>query len=147
MSSGHCQETLTLDSLMDSRFSVQPSPLNEVLDLMRSVAITEGSLPNYAQPRLGAESGEFYIPPTTHFITTVEDLTDKLDYGSEDIDGMCWGYTSRYDPAGYMTRLGLGVSLVTRRRIGDLRVWWLTGLTTHEPGDSLMAPTAGQIKD
>ena len=53
---------------------------------MRSLAIAEESLPNYAQPRLGAESGEFYIPPTTHFIATVEDLTDMLDYSSEDID-------------------------------------------------------------
>ena len=55
---------------------------------MRSLAITEKSLPNYAQPRLGAESGEFYVPPTTHFIATIDDLTDMLDYDSEDIDGM-----------------------------------------------------------
>ena len=31
-------------------------------------------------------SGEFYVPPTTHFIATIED--DMLDYASEDIDGM-----------------------------------------------------------
>ena len=37
---------------------------------------------------LGAESGEFYAPTTTHFIATVEDLTDMLNYASEDIDGM-----------------------------------------------------------
>ena len=55
---------------------------------MRSLAITEGSLPNYAQPRLGAGNGEFYVPPTTHFIATIEDLTDMLDYASKDIDGM-----------------------------------------------------------
>ena len=55
---------------------------------MRSLAITEESLPNYAQPGLGAESGEFYIPPTTHFIATVEDLTDMLDYGSDNVDDM-----------------------------------------------------------
>ena len=55
---------------------------------MRSLAITEGSLPNYAQPGLGTESREFYVPPTTHFIATVEDLTDMLDYASEDIDDM-----------------------------------------------------------
>ena len=55
---------------------------------MRSLVITEEQRPNYAQPGLGAESGEFYVPPTTHFISTVEDLTDMLDYGSEDIDGM-----------------------------------------------------------
>ena len=55
---------------------------------MRSLAITEESLPNYAQPGLGVESGEFHVPPTTHFIATVENLTDMLDYASEDIDGM-----------------------------------------------------------
>ena len=27
-------------------------------------------------------------PPTTHFIATVDDLTDVLDFNSEDIDGM-----------------------------------------------------------
>ena len=37
--------------------------------------ITEEQHPNYAQPGQGAESGEFYVPPTTHFIATVEDLT------------------------------------------------------------------------
>ena len=55
---------------------------------MRSLIITEERYPNYAQPGLGAESGEFYIPATTHFIATIEDLTDMLDYGSEDIDGV-----------------------------------------------------------
>ena len=55
---------------------------------MRSLVITEGERPNYARPGLGAESGEFYVPPTTHFIATVEDLTDMLDHNSEDIYGM-----------------------------------------------------------
>ena len=55
---------------------------------MRSLVITEEQCPDYAQPGLGAESGEFYVPPTTHFIATVEDLTNMLDYDSEDIDGM-----------------------------------------------------------
>ena len=27
-------------------------------------------------------------PPTTHFVATVDDLTDRLDLDSEDIDGM-----------------------------------------------------------
>ena len=35
-----------------------------------------------------ADSREFCIPPTTHLIATVEDLTNMLDYASEDIDGM-----------------------------------------------------------
>ena len=56
--------------------------------LERSLVITEEQRPNYAQPRLGAESGELYVPPTTHFIAIVEDLTNMLGYGSQDIDGM-----------------------------------------------------------
>ena len=31
---------------------------------------------------------KFKIPPTTHFIVTVDDLTDMLDFDSEDIEGM-----------------------------------------------------------
>ena len=73
---------------MDSLLPSKTSPLSKALDLMRSLVVTEGQRPNYAQPGLGAESGELYVPPTTHFIATVEDLTDMLDYGSEDIDGM-----------------------------------------------------------
>ena len=82
-------------------------------DLMESLAITEALPPNCTQLRLGAERGEFYAPPTTHLIATIEDLTDMLDYASEDIDGMdddadaepsqvppimgCWTATSTYD--------------------------------------------------
>ena len=66
----------------------QTSPLSEDLDLMRSLVITEEQCPNYAHTGLGAESGEFYVPPTTHFIAAVEDSTNMLDYGSKEIDGM-----------------------------------------------------------
>ena len=55
---------------------------------MRSLIITEEPLLNHAQPGLGAGNREFYFPPTTHFIATVEDLTNTLDYASKDIDGM-----------------------------------------------------------
>lgn len=37
--------------------------------------------------RLGLEADSRF-PPTTHFIGTVEDLTNMLDYGSKDINGM-----------------------------------------------------------
>ena len=83
------------------------------MDLIQSLAITEVSPPNYAQLELGAESREFYVPPTTHLIATVEDLTDMPDYVFEDIDSMdddadaelsqvpsiigCWTATSTYD--------------------------------------------------
>ena len=31
---------------------------------------------------------EIQSPPTTHFVAIVDDLTDMLDFDSEDIDGM-----------------------------------------------------------
>ena len=44
--------------------------------------------PNYIRLEPEADDREFRFPPATHYIATVEDLTDTLDYGSEDIDGM-----------------------------------------------------------
>ena len=46
------------------------------------------SQPNYVWFELEPDDGEFRFPPATHFIATVDDLTDMLDYGSEDITGM-----------------------------------------------------------
>jgi hypothetical protein len=46
------------------------------------------SQPNYIRFELEADDGEFRFPPTAHFIATVKDLIDMLDYDSEDIDGM-----------------------------------------------------------
>ena len=44
--------------------------------------------PNYIWFELEADDREFRSPPNTHFIAAFEDLTDMLDYGSDDIDGM-----------------------------------------------------------
>ena len=38
--------------------------------------------------RVGSRRRRNSLPPTTHFIATVDDLTDVLDFESEDIDGM-----------------------------------------------------------
>ena len=37
---------------------------------------------------MGTDDEEIQNPPTTHFVATVDDLTDMLDFDSEDIDGM-----------------------------------------------------------
>ena len=37
---------------------------------------------------LDADDEEIRCPPTTHLVATVDDLTDMLDFDSEDIDGM-----------------------------------------------------------
>jgi hypothetical protein len=48
MTSKHGQEAFASPSAKDFGLPVQSSPLNEALDLMRSLAIIEESLPNYA---------------------------------------------------------------------------------------------------
>ena len=63
-------------------------PLGDVLNSLRSLSLSRDSWPNYV--RLEWEAGDEGIrcAPTTHFISTVDDLTDVLDFGSKDIDGM-----------------------------------------------------------
>ena len=46
------------------------------------------SQPNYVRFELEADDGEFCFPPATHFIATVDNLTDVLGYGFKEIDGM-----------------------------------------------------------
>ena len=59
-----------------------------MLNSLKSLSLSGDSWPNYV--RLEWEAGDEGIrcPPTTHFIATIDDLTDVLDCGSEDIDGM-----------------------------------------------------------
>ena len=59
-----------------------------MLNSLKNPSLAEDSQPNYIRLELGADGGEFCFPPATHFIATVEDLTDELDYDSENIDGM-----------------------------------------------------------
>ena len=81
-----------LDRLSIFEFSgtdvFQHSPLGDVLNSLKNLSLEKDSQPNYVRFELGADDREFCFPPATHFIATVEDLTDELDYGSEDIDGM-----------------------------------------------------------
>jgi hypothetical protein len=62
--------------------------LGDVLNSLKNLSLAGDSQPNYVRFELPADDGEFCFPPATHLIATVEDLTDMLDYGSEDIDGM-----------------------------------------------------------
>ena len=81
-----------LDSLSIFEFSAadifQHSPLGDVLNSLKSLSLAGDSQPDYVRFELGADDREFRSPPATHFIATVEDLNDMLDYGSDDIDGM-----------------------------------------------------------
>ena len=59
-----------------------------MLNSLKNLSLAGDSQPNYVRFELEDDDGEFRFPPATHYIATVEDLTDMLDYGSEDIDGM-----------------------------------------------------------
>ena len=66
----------------------QHSPLGNVLNSLRSLSLLGGSWPDYARKDWDADDEEIQRPPTTHFVATIDDLTDMLDFDSEDIDGM-----------------------------------------------------------
>ena len=66
----------------------QHSHWGDVLKSLKNVSLGKDSQPNYVRFELETDDEEFRFPPATHFIATVDDLTDVLDYGSEDIDGM-----------------------------------------------------------
>ena len=78
-----------LDRLSIFEFSAadvfQHSPLGDALNSLKNLSLAGDSQPNYVRFELEADDGEFCFPPATHFIATVEDLTDMLDYGSEHI--------------------------------------------------------------
>jgi hypothetical protein len=77
------------------------------------VAISDGKTSIYNKIGLKADDREIYIPPTTHLVTMVDDLTDTLDNDEamdmdEDADGPIedtsslvntgkWTATSTYD--------------------------------------------------
>ena len=66
----------------------QHSPFGDILNSLRSLSLSGESWPNYVWQDWDADDEETRRPPTTHFVATVDDLTDMLDFDSEDIDGM-----------------------------------------------------------
>ena len=63
----------------------QHSPFGDILNSLKSLSLSGEPEPNYDQHGWDADDEEIRSPPATHFIATVEDLTDMLDYSSEDI--------------------------------------------------------------
>ena len=89
------------------------SHLNEMLDHIQSLSISNSQTSVYDKIGLKADDREIYVPPTTHLVATVDDLTDVLDYDEatdmdEDVDSPTettmplvntgrWSATSTYD--------------------------------------------------
>ena len=66
----------------------QHSPFGDILNSLRSLSLSGEPWPDYGQRDWDADDEDIRRPPTTHFVATVDDLTDMLDFDSEDIDGM-----------------------------------------------------------
>ena len=59
-----------------------------MLNSLKSLPLSGDSWPNYVRLEWESDDEEICYPPTTHLIDTVDNLTDTLDFDSEDIDGM-----------------------------------------------------------
>ena len=66
----------------------QHSPFGDILNSLRSLFLSGESWPNYVRQDWDADDEVIRRPPTTHLVATIDDLTDMLDFDSEDIDGM-----------------------------------------------------------
>ena len=66
----------------------QHPPVGDILNSLKSLSLSGEPWPDYGQEGWDADDEEIQSPPTTHFIATIDDLTDVIDYSSEDIDGM-----------------------------------------------------------
>ena len=66
----------------------QHSPFGDILNSLKSLSLLGEPWPDYGQQGWDSDDEEIQNPPTTHFKATVDDLTDMLDFDSEDIDGM-----------------------------------------------------------
>src|SRR3954463_10400588 len=66
----------------------QHSPFSDILNSLESLSLSGEPRPNYGLRGWDSDDEEIQSPPTTHLIATVDDLTNMLDFGSEDFDGM-----------------------------------------------------------
>ena len=66
----------------------QHSPFGDILSSLKYLSLSGEPLPDCSQDGWDADDEEIQSPPTTQLVATVDDLTDMLDYDSEDIDGM-----------------------------------------------------------
>ena len=68
------------------------------MNLLKSLSLSGDSRPNYVRLEWEADNDGIRCPPTTHFIATIDDLTDVLDFDSEDINGIYDNVGESQDP-------------------------------------------------
>ena len=59
-----------------------------MLNSLKSLSLSGDSWPDYIRPVWDTKDEENCDPPTTHFVSTVDDLTDMLYFDPNNIDGM-----------------------------------------------------------
>ena len=77
----------------------QHSPFGDILNSLRYLSLSGETWPNCGRDGWDMDDEEIESPPTTHFVAAVDDLTDMLDFDSEDIDGMDDDAGDDEDPA------------------------------------------------
>ncbi len=94
-----------------THFVATIEPFGDIMKSLKSLSLSGEPWPDYGQRDWYTDDEEIQSPPTTHFVATIDDLTDMLDFDSEDIDGMDtdegddeelapigpWNATSSYD--------------------------------------------------
>ena len=66
----------------------QHSPFGDILSPLKYLSLSGEPWLDCGQGGWDADDEEIQRPPTTHLVATVDDLTNMLDFDSEDIDGM-----------------------------------------------------------
>ena len=61
----------------------QHSPFGDILKTLKSLSLSGEPWPDYGQQGWDTDDKEIQSPPTTHFVSTVDDLTDMLNFDSE----------------------------------------------------------------
>lgn len=77
---------------------LQHPPFGDVLNSLRSLSLSEDSWTDYVRLEGDSDDEENLRPPTTHLIAVVDDLTDMLDFDSDDTDGMDVGAGNDLEP-------------------------------------------------
>ena len=75
------------------------SPFGDILNSLKYLPLSGEPWPDYGQDGWDADDEEIQTPPTTYFVATIDDLTDMLDYGTEDNDAMDDDAGAEQEPA------------------------------------------------
>ena len=77
----------------------QHSPFGDVLNSLKSLSLSGEPWPNYVRLEWDTDDEEIRCLPTTHLVGIIDDLTDMLNFDSEDINGMDEDAGDEEDPA------------------------------------------------